>query len=79
MIIVKNLTKKQKHKISKKIRYVLNDTILVDIIENLNSRMVSNVLTNLVQKGLVESAFDSQKNDFVFWIKNNENPKTDSN
>ena len=31
--------------------------------------MVSNMISNLVKKGLLESAFDEEKNDFVFWKK----------
>ena len=34
--------------------------------------MVSNILNQLVQKGLVESAFDTESNDFIFWVKDND-------
>jgi hypothetical protein len=82
IIIVKQLAKKQRNIKTKDIRYVLDDNIFADIIHNLNSRMVSNILNELVQKGLVESAFDSDANDFIFWVKNNaknqdEKPETD--
>lgn len=73
LVIVKQLLKKQKNSKTKKIRYILNDTIFADIVHNLNDRMVSNILNSLVQKGLVESAFDNESNDFVFWIKEKEN------
>jgi len=43
----------------------------------MNGRLVSNMLTSLVSKGLIESAYDEQINDFVFWIKDNESPETD--
>lgn len=75
LVIVKQLLKKQKNSKTKKIRYILNDTIFADIVHNLNDRMVSNILNSLVQKGLVESAFDNESNDFVFWIKEKENEK----
>jgi hypothetical protein len=43
--------------------------------------MVSNIISGLVQKGLVETAFDEEANDFVFWVKNDqeekEKPETD--
>ena len=41
--------------------------------------MTSNIVNGLVQKGLIETAFDSEANDFIFWIKEDENqkPKTD--
>lgn len=68
-IIVKDLLKKQKHKSSKKNRYILNDDIFMNIIHSLNDRMVSNMLNSLVNKGLVETAYDSESDDFVFWIK----------
>lgn len=78
LVIVKELLKKQKHKKTKKIRYILNDTIFSDIVNRLNERMVSNIISGLVQKGLVETAFDDECNDFVFWIKEEEEkPETD--
>jgi len=69
--IVKNHAKKQQNKKTKEIRYCISDSILNDIIEDLNSRMVSNVLNKLVNDNVLESAFDSESNDFVFWIKEN--------
>ena len=82
-LIVKHLVKKQKNKKKNKIRYVLDDKIFAKIIQDLNARMVSNILNSLVQKGLVESAFDEESNDFIFWTKdikdekNLEKPETD--
>ena len=72
LVIVKQFLKKQKNSRTKQVRYVLNDAIFADIVHNLNDRMVSNILNSLVQKGLVESAFDNESNDFIFWIKDNE-------
>lgn len=63
--------KKQTHKTTKKIRYTLNDKIFANIIHDLNARMISNILNNLVKKGIVESSYDSESNDFVFWVKEN--------
>lgn len=40
-----------------------------EILIQMNRRMVSNIVKDLVAKGLVESAFDNDKNDFVFWVK----------
>lgn len=81
LVIVKQTAKKQHHKHSKKVRYILSDELFVSIIENLNSRLISNVLNSLVQKGLVESGYDNETNDFVFWVKKDENkeekPETD--
>lgn len=83
LVIVKENIKKERNKITKKIRYVLNDQMFADIVQKLNDRMVSNIINGLVKKGLVESAFDSEANDFVFWVKDNdenkdeEKPETD--
>lgn len=70
-VICKQILKKQINKKNKNVRYLVNDNIFLLIIQSLNDRMVSNVLNSLVNKGLVESAYDSESNDFVFWIKNN--------
>jgi hypothetical protein len=60
---------------SSKNLYTLDDKSLTRIIESLNDRMVSNILNSLVNRGLVETAFDTESNDFVFWVKENENNK----
>ena len=43
--------------------------------------MISNMLNTLVNKGLLETAYDNESNDFIFWVKNNETsqekPETD--
>jgi hypothetical protein len=82
LLIIKENIKKERNKRTKKIRFILNDIIFADIISKLNDRMVSNLLNNLVKKGLVDSAFDDEKNDFIFWIKEDdktekEKPETD--
>lgn len=80
LLIVKQLAKKQTHKKSKKERYCINDIILHSIIEDLNSRMVSNILNSLVNQGILDTGYDIDINDFVFWVKEdsnkNENPET---
>jgi len=81
LVIVKENLKTERNKKTKKIRYVLNDEIFVEIITKLNDRLTSNIMSSLVQKGLVETAFDEEENDFVFWIKDDkeetEKPETD--
>jgi hypothetical protein len=79
LTIVKQVVKKQKHKKSDRVRYILNETLFAKIVQDLNARMVSNVLNELVKKGIIESGFDNKSNDFVFWIKkdNNETPEAD--
>jgi hypothetical protein len=73
--IVQQNLKKQRNKKTNTIRYVLSEKIFIEIIESLNQRMISNILGKLCNKGLIESAFDSELNDFVFWVKD-ENNKT---
>lgn len=80
LLIVKELLKKQRNIKTNSIRYSLDDQIFLTIIEKLNDRMVSNILNALANKGLIESSYDCEKNDFVFWIKDEkepENPETD--
>lgn len=80
-IIIKNYAKKQVNKKTKETRYCINDKIFQSIIEDLNTRMISNILNTLVNKGVLDSAFDTDQNDFIFWIKDeddNKNPKSEA-
>lgn len=79
-IIIKNHARKQFNKKTKETRYCLTDKILQSIIEDLNSRMVSNILNTLVNRGVLDSAYDDEKNDFIFWVKEEQQrqkPETD--
>lgn len=73
LLIVKESVKIQTSKNKKRTRYTLNEKIFADVLEKLNSRMVSNILNGLVQKGLVDTAYDEQSNDFIFWVKDQDN------
>jgi hypothetical protein len=79
MIIAKGFAKKQVHRKNKQTRYLITDNIFYEIVQSLNDRMISNLLNTLVNKGLVETAFDEQSNDFIFWVKNEnkQKPETD--
>lgn len=80
LLIVKQHLIKEYNKKKKKYRYVITDNTFMTIINDLNKRMISNILTSLVNKGLVEMAFDDNTNDFIFWVKNNDKTdKTESN
>lgn len=81
-IIIKNYARKQVNRKTKEIRYCLTDKLLQSIIEDMNSRMISNILNSLVNKGVLDSAYDSDQNDFIFWVKDDDNkqnqkPETD--
>jgi hypothetical protein len=80
LLILKENIKKERNKTTKEIRYILNDEMFAEIVSKLNDRMVSNIIGSLVQKGLIETAFDNETNDFVFWVKEEnekEKPETD--
>lgn len=81
-IIITNLAKKQKNKKSLSVRYLIDDEIFEKIVYSLNDRMVSNILNGLVNKGMVETAYDNEIDDFVFWVKDDvknqiKKPETD--
>ena len=74
--IVLPYLQKQYNKKTHDTRYVINDNNFMPMLEALNDRMTSNILNNLVNKGLIDTAFDSDANDFVFWLKDeNKNSK----
>lgn len=78
-VICKELLKKQKNKKNNSVRHLVNDTLFLSIIESLNDRMISNILSGLVNKGLVDTAYDSESNDFVFWVKEDDTKKPETN
>jgi hypothetical protein len=81
--IFSDLVFKRKNKNTKKVALFIKEEDYEEVLAQLNQRMVSNIVKGLVSRGLVESAFDSEKNDFVFWVRTDyddrkrENPETD--
>ena len=77
--IISDIARKQTNKKTHEKRYLINDDLFADIIKDLNTRMVSNILNNLVNKGLVETSYDSEADDFIFWVKeeHDQKPETD--
>lgn len=81
--ILSSLTFKKRNKNTKQVALFIKETDYDEALAQINQRMVSNIVKGLVAKGLVESAYDSEKNDFVFWVKTdldidtNEQPETD--
>lgn len=78
LVIIKDIAKKQTHKQTQEMRYIISEKMFVDIVEQLNNRMISNILQSLVNKGLVESSYDSSLNDFVFWVKDEDSSKPET-
>jgi len=56
-------------------RFIISNKKYVDLIDALNARMISNMLNSLVNRGLLETAYDTESNDFIFWIKEDEENK----
>lgn len=81
--IFSDVVVKKRNKKTKKINLFIREEDYEEVLAQLNQRMVSNIVKGLVAKGLVDSAFDSEKNDFVFWVRTDyddrksENPETD--
>ena len=50
-------------------RMYVKDNDYDDFLVQLNQRMVSNIIHGLVRRGVLHTAFDDEKNDFIFWVK----------
>lgn len=70
-IMLSKFSKKQKHKHTKIIKYIITEQDFIDYIDALNNRLISNMLAKLASEGFLETAFDEETNDFVFWVKDN--------
>lgn len=83
ILIAKEILRKQTNKKTASIRYLVSDKIYTELINSLNERMIGNILNGLVNKGLVDVAFDEESNDFLFWCAEehdktkNKKPETD--
>lgn len=49
--------------------YILSEEEFLKIINDLTLRLTSNLLNNLATRGLINTAFDEETNDFIFWAK----------
>lgn len=67
--IITNTAKRIRHKKTKQVKYVIDTDLLHRIVDEINQRLVSNMIAGLVSRGVLESAFDEKINDFVFWKK----------
>jgi hypothetical protein len=69
LLIAKEFIKQKQHKYTKKIIYIISEKKYMQMIESFNERLVSNMIRNLSRQGLIDMAYDSEINDFVFWVK----------
>ena len=67
--IFRPFVRQQRHKKTLNIKTSILESDYDTILRQLSERMISNIVRNLVSRGLVESAFDEEKNDFIFWVK----------
>jgi predicted transcriptional regulator len=67
--IITPLLKKKISKKTDKVKYLIKESDYDEVLIQFNQRMVSNIIQNLVKKGYLDTAYDSEKNDFVFWVK----------
>lgn len=81
--IMKSLIIKRRHKKTKIPKMFMKESDYDEVLVQLNQRMVSNIIRGLVNKGVVDSAFDDERNDFIFWVKDkydeydDDKPETD--
>tara|TARA_Y100000004_G_C8859890_1_gene388542 strand:+ start:83 stop:565 length:483 start_codon:yes stop_codon:yes gene_type:complete len=76
--IITNAAKRIRHKKTKEVKYVIDTNLLHRIVDEINQRLVSNMIVGLVSRGVLESAFDEKINDFVFWKKEKDDSNGDS-
>jgi len=76
MTIAQDFIKTKKNKRNESI-YIISEKKYMEMIESFNSRLVSNMLRNLTGMGILDSAYDSELNDFVFWVKEEEKKKNE--
>jgi hypothetical protein len=50
--------------------WIITENQYEELLIELNGRMTSNLLASMVSSGILESAYDSEINDFVFWRTN---------
>ena len=71
--IMQEFIKKRRNKKTKQVCYFMKESDYNNVLYQFNQRMISNIISGLVSKGLLESAYDNEKDDFVFWVKKNDN------
>jgi tRNA C32,U32 (ribose-2'-O)-methylase TrmJ len=78
LLISKDFITTKINKKLKKKKHVISEKSYLAFLESLNARLVSNMLSKMVKQDLLDSAFDEESNDFIFWLKE-ENDEKDKN
>lgn len=78
LLISKDFIRTKIHKKLKKKKYLISEKSYLAFLESLNARLVSNMLSKMVKQDLLDSAFDEDSNEFIFWLKE-ENDEKDKN
>ena len=68
-LILQGFVKKRKNRKTHVVKMFMKEKDYDKILEEFNQRMISNIVQGMVSKGILDMAFDNEKNDFVFWIK----------
>jgi hypothetical protein len=55
------------------VEYTISHKGFKKMLDELNKRVISNILMELAAEGLIETGFDDEKNDFIFWVSNEKN------
>ena len=72
-VIIKEFLKQRRNKKTQEVKVFMRESDYSEYLDRLNHRMISNLVMEMVKKGVLDSAFDDTMNDFVFWVKNDAN------
>lgn len=72
-LILQEFLIKRRNKRTNEIGFFIKESTYQEILNQFHERMISNIVSGLVSKGLLETAFDEEKNDFVFWVNKDKN------
>jgi hypothetical protein len=75
LLISKDFLKERVNKKLNQKKYIISEKSYLSFLESLNARLVSNMLSKMVKQDLLDSAFDEESNDFIFWLKEEKNEK----
>ena len=68
-LILQGFVKKRKNRKTHRTKLFIKETDYDKVLLAFNERMVSNIVHKLVSRGVLDTAFDNERNDFIFWVK----------